>query len=139
MVHPKRVEIARQAVLVPLMAFLSAINPVFAWDSFVGQESCTFVVEQMQAEEDSATLIVAAFISGVNYATGREIDGDVEGMVSWVREYCERNPSARFLDALAGLDGELDARQAPVEGEELDESAPLVPGEDATRTAQLTR
>ncbi|HEY7745974.1 MAG TPA: hypothetical protein VIA07_06550, partial [Desulfuromonadales bacterium] len=66
MVHPKRVEIARQAVLVPLMAFLSAINPVFAWDSFVGQESCTFVVEQMQAEEDSATLIVAAFISGVN-------------------------------------------------------------------------
>jgi hypothetical protein len=129
MLHSKRVAIARQAVLLPLMVFLLAINPAFAWDSFVGQESCVFVVEQIQAEEESATLIIAAFVTGVNFATGRLVDDSIEGMVSWVRKYCEKDPSARFLDALLGLDGELDARQVPAAEPARDETEPSNPGE----------
>jgi hypothetical protein len=136
MLHQKRVAIARHTVLLPLMVFLLAINPAFAWDSFVGQESCAFVVEQIQAEEESATLIIAAFVTGVNFATGRLVDDNIEGMVSWVREFCERDPEARFLDALTGLDGELDARQVPAAEPARDATEPLNPGEGAAKPEQ---
>ncbi len=118
------------------MVFLLASNPAFAWDSFVGQESCAFVVEQIQAEEESATLIIAAFVTGVNFATSRLVDDSIEGMVSWVRKYCEKDPSARFLDALLGLDGELDARQASAAEPARDETEPSNSGEEAAKPAQ---
>jgi len=95
-----------------LILFLTA-GQASAWDSFIGQESCAFVVQRMQEDEESATLIIAAFVSGVNYATDRMVDADIGEMASWVRGYCERDPSARFLDALLGLDEELEARQVP--------------------------
>jgi len=139
MLHQKRVLIARQVVLLPLMVFLLASNPAFAWDSFVGQETCAFVVEQIQAEEESATLIIAAFVTGVNFATGRLVDDNIEGMVSWVREFCERDPEARFLDALIGLDGELDARQVPAAEPARDETEPSNPGEGTAKPEQQTR
>jgi hypothetical protein len=107
--------IACQVVVFVLFALSPAVRSAAAWDSFVGQESCGFVVEQMEAEGEAATLIIAAFITGVNYATGRLTNADIEEMVSWVRDYCEREPSARFLDALIGLDEELDSRQTPAE------------------------
>jgi hypothetical protein len=60
-------------------------------------------------------LIVAAFISGVNYADGRSLEVDVEWLAAWVADYCTRRPDERFLDALLELDAELDARQTAVE------------------------
>jgi hypothetical protein len=136
MLHPKRVAIARQAVLLPLMVFFLTSNPAIAWDSFVGQESCAFVVEQIQAEEESATLIIAAFVTGVNFATGRLVEDSIEGMVSWVGEFCERDPEARFLDALVGLDGELDARQAPAAEPAREATEPSNPGGRAAKLEQ---
>jgi hypothetical protein len=107
--------VACQAVVLFLFVLSPTVRSAAAWDSFVGQESCEFAVAQMDAEEESATLIIGAFITGVNYATGRLVNADIEEMVSWVRDYCEREPSARFLDALIGLDEELDSRQEPAE------------------------
>lgn len=114
MLFARRSTVCHAVIFTSCFLILTA-RPALSWDSLIGHESCEFVVSQMAPEEESATLIIAAFITGVNYATGRTLDADVEEMVSWVRDYCEQNSSARFLDALIGLDEELDARQVPAE------------------------
>ena len=127
----RRVIACHALLLLPLFALFPAVRPAAAWDSLVGQESCAFVVSQMQSEEEPATLIIAAFITGVNYATGRTVDAEVEEMVSRTRDFCERQPSARFLEALIGLDEELDARKAAAEQVETETEEQPAPAEGA--------
>jgi hypothetical protein len=60
MLYAKRT-IASQTVVATLCFLILATSPVIAWDSLVGRESCEFAVSQMAPEEESATLIIAAY------------------------------------------------------------------------------
>jgi hypothetical protein len=104
-----RLILCRFALL--LLFFFPLTASASAWDSFVGHESCEFVAGQIEEDNEIATLIIAAFITGSNYATGRSVDTDLDAMVTLVRDYCTGNPSERFLDALIHLDSTFDAPQ----------------------------
>lgn len=124
------------AVLLILYVLLLSARPVLAWDSLIGHEPCEFVVSQLAAEDESVSLIIAAFVTGVNYASGRTLDADIHELVSWVNEFCHQNPAARFLDALIALDGKLDEEleswQTPAEEEGQEQSEPATPEEQST-------
>lgn len=129
------------AVFIALCILLLTARPSLSWDSLIGHESCEFVVSQLAAEDESVTLIVAAFITGVNYAAGRTLEADVHELVIWVNEFCHQNPSARFLDALIALDEKLEEDlkvwQTPAEeeGPKTPETTP--PGEETAVPAPL--
>lgn len=140
MLNAKRMTLC-PAVFFALCLLLLADRPALAWDSLIGHESCEFVVTQMAAEDESATLIIAAFITGVNYATGRTLDADVNELVSWVNNFCHQNPSARFLDALLALDEKLDEEleswQTPAEEDGQEQQKPALQESDTITPAPL--
>lgn len=122
----------RPAVLLILCILLLNARPVLAWDSLIGHEPCEFVVSQLAAEDESVTLIIAAFITGVNYVSGRTLDADIHELVSWVNAFCHQKPSMRFLDALIALDEELESWQTPAEEEGREQPEPATPEEQST-------
>jgi len=129
------------AVFLTLCILLLASRPALSWDSLIGHESCEFVVSQLATEDESATLIVAAFITGVNYATGRTMEADVHELVTWVNEFCHQTPSARFLDALIALDEKLEEDlkvwQTPAEEEGTEPPEPAAPDKESSAPTPL--
>lgn len=97
---------------------VAATAPIFARSgqstTFFGDLTCAGYVEAVEGNVNHPyQAYIAGFVTGVNYLRSRTTPTDFSSYRVWVKSYCQENPFAPFLQALARLDfslGEGDVR-----------------------------
>lgn len=103
--------------LLTLTSILLAVSALAAEDggeqtyrSFLSQTSCAQMVSGLQdkSAQKEFSVMVGAFITGTNYAKGRDSQIDVKGMLLITEQFCRQNPQRPVSAALITLDRAID-------------------------------
>ena len=80
--------------------------------SFLNGTSCAQLVNSLGNKEHKkqAAVMIAAFISGTNYAKERDSKIDLRGMALITEQFCRQNPKKPVTAALVYLDRAIDRR-----------------------------
>lgn len=80
--------------------------------SFLSGTSCGQMAAGLQNKQTQKEFVVmvGAFISGSNYAKGRDSRIDLKGMLLITEQFCRQNPKQTVTTALVSLDKAIDRR-----------------------------
>lgn len=99
-----------------LLALLLASPAVAAekttFRAFTNNVTCAQMVSRLEQPEgvSAFALMVSAFITGANFAKGRDSSMDLKSMLTLTELYCRQNPEWSATTALVALDKVIDRR-----------------------------
>ena len=101
-------------MLAPFIAFAAETPSEKSFRSFTSSISCEQAVKSLGKKEGLSdfALLVSAFVTGTNYAKGRDSHADLKGMMMLTEKYCRDNPKQPVTTALVVLDKALDQQLA---------------------------
>ena len=94
----------------PHVATPSVAKP---YRTYINTVTCENMVKSLEAKEGQERLLlaVAAFMTGSNYAKGRDVNIDLKTLAIMTENYCRQNPKHGLGDALSTVDKALDRAQ----------------------------
>ena len=81
--------------------------------SYINGITCDGLLKTLGSQDgqERAQLAIASFMTGANYAKGRDVNIDLKSLLIMTENYCRQNPASNLTEALITVDKSLDRAQ----------------------------